>query len=49
MLQHLLQMIQSTANQLLTSAQESGSVDPTTRRVTKNATPSGAGLYLGAK
>ena len=32
----------------LTSAQESGSVDPTTRRVTKNATPSGAGLYLGA-
>jgi hypothetical protein len=39
---------QSTANQALTSAQESGSVDPTTRRVTKNATPSGAGLYLGA-
>ena len=38
----------STATTALTSAQESGSVDPTTRRVTKNASPSGAGLYLGA-
>jgi len=39
---------QSTANSALTAAASSGSVDPTTRRVTKNAAPSGAGLYLGA-
>jgi len=39
---------QSTANSALTAAASSGSVDPTTQRVTKNASPSGAGLYFGA-
>ena len=39
---------QSTANSALTAAGSSGSVDPTTRRVIKTASPSGAGLYLGS-